>query len=331
MSVASAGQHLAHRAPDVVDGRHAVDLGQCVVDADVAEVGVEEALADRRRADERVEQRLRLARVALLGARLAVQARVVEGERGAPRHLPDEGDVVLAVVRVPAGARERDRAEHVPAGAQRHDQHRRQVERADQLEVLGVARARDHLLLADLGPAAAARRCGPPARSRRRRANGAGSARASAARARPGRGRRARPRRCAAHRRRRRGRSSTSRRGRARTARRRRPACAPCPATRRAPRSRRPGSASRASAARSASIWRAMPTIVGPLRHVGHEAPARVEPVRAAVGPHDAQVPRARGAVGRRGGDRRAPARRGRRGARAPGRPRGSPGLAARR
>ena len=95
------GQHLAHRAPDVVDGRHAVDLGQRVVDADVAEVGVEEALADRRRADERVEQRLGLARVALPRARLAVQARVVEGERGAPCHLPHEGDVVLGVVRVP--------------------------------------------------------------------------------------------------------------------------------------------------------------------------------------------------------------------------------------
>ena len=118
------GQHLAHGAPDVVDGRDAVDLGQRVVDADVAEVGVEEALADRRRIDEGIEQRLGLARVAFPGARLAVQARVVEGEGGAPCHLPHEGDVVLVVAGVPAGARERDRAEHVPAGAQRHHQHR---------------------------------------------------------------------------------------------------------------------------------------------------------------------------------------------------------------
>ena len=151
MSAASAGSDLAHRAPDVVDGRHAVDLGQRVVDADVAEVGVEEALADRRRVDEGIEQRLGLARVAFPGARLAVQARVVEGEGGAPCHLPHEGDVVLVVARVPAGARERDGPQHVPAGAQRHHQHRRQGERADQLEVLGVPRARDHLLLGDLG------------------------------------------------------------------------------------------------------------------------------------------------------------------------------------
>ena len=38
---------------------------------------------------------------------------------------------------------------------------------------------------------------------------------------------------------------------------------------------------------------------------LGHQAPARLEPVRAGVGPHDAQVARARGAVVRRREDRR--------------------------
>ena len=150
------GQDLAHRAAEVVDRRHAVDLGQRVVDAHVAEVGVEEALADRRRRDERVEQRPRLARRAFLRARLAVQPGVVDRERGARGDLPHEGDVVLRVAGPLAGAHERDRAQHVLARAQRHDQRRGQVERADELEMLGVARPFEELLLGDVRRTAAA-------------------------------------------------------------------------------------------------------------------------------------------------------------------------------
>ena len=145
--VRHGGEHLAHGAAEMVDRRHAVDLGQRVVDAHVAELGVEEALADRRRRHERVEQRLRLARRALLGARLAVQARVVDRQRGARGDLAHEGDVVLAVARAPARAHEGDRAQHLLARAQGDDQRRAEVQRAHELEVLGIAGPGHDLLL----------------------------------------------------------------------------------------------------------------------------------------------------------------------------------------
>ena len=125
-----------HRPADVVGRGHAVDLGERLVDAHVAQVGVEERQPGRRRGEERVEERQRL-------GRLAEEPRVVDGERGAARQLGREGEVLLAVHPSGLGREQRDRPQRPSARDERHRDQRARLDvdvRGQALRVGRVAR-----------------------------------------------------------------------------------------------------------------------------------------------------------------------------------------------
>ena len=74
----------------------------------------------------------------------AVAEQPVVAQRVADPARQRVGDLEVGVVEAPVRLRrdERERAEHVVAGAQRDDQQRGEPERLQQLEVLGVLRRR---------------------------------------------------------------------------------------------------------------------------------------------------------------------------------------------
>ena len=72
---------------------------------------------------------------------LAVQARVVDRQRRAACHRGCEVEVVLGVEAPRLGRHQRHDAERLAARPQRHEHRRAQAEPANDLEVLGIARA----------------------------------------------------------------------------------------------------------------------------------------------------------------------------------------------
>ena len=90
--------------------------------------------------ERRGRERVELLGAALLGdrgrLRLLVQPGVVDGEPGAQAEVAREVEVGLAVVAAGLGHRQRERAEHAPAGAQRHHDLRARPDRLHQVRAL---------------------------------------------------------------------------------------------------------------------------------------------------------------------------------------------------
>ena len=107
------GQDVAHRPAEMLLARDPVELGERVVDPQVAEVAVPEPEADRRRRDERVERGGGL-------VRLAVEARVLDGEHRPARELLRQREVALVEAPARLGGEHRDGADRAPAEVERH-------------------------------------------------------------------------------------------------------------------------------------------------------------------------------------------------------------------
>ena len=119
--------------PDVLLRRQPVDRGQRVVDSDETEVAVPEADPDGSGDEQRVQLRIRLPR------RLE-EERVVDRKRRAACELMGERQVGARELPPRLAGAERDRPEQAASGLERHDDVRRGVEPAVELEVLLVHR-----------------------------------------------------------------------------------------------------------------------------------------------------------------------------------------------